>query len=194
MRTTIIVTTTLICLLAALSPAAAEVSVRATVDRTTLAPGESVQLRVTVSGGSGDVDLSGLNDFKVLSQGTSSSVQIINGHMSRETSHNYMLMARHQGRLTIPALAVEVDDRIYHTAPIDITVTRQPDTSGDHFEHQEAWATSEVSDATPYEGQQITYTFRLYNAVQIQNAQFQAPEFDGFSAKEIKGAWPKATK
>jgi hypothetical protein len=186
MRTSIIILTTLLCMLAALSPALAGVSVRATVDRTTVAPGESIQLQVTVSGGSGDVDLSGLDDFKVLSRGTSSSVQIVNGHMSRETTYNYMLLARRQGRLTIPALAVDVDGQTHHSAPIDITVTSRPDTGSDRFENKEAWVTAEVSDPTPYEGQQITYTFRLYNAVQIQNAQFQAPEFNGFSAKEVK--------
>jgi hypothetical protein len=186
MRTPIIILTTLLCVLAALSPALAGVSVRATVDRSTVAPGESIQLQVTVSGGSGDVDLSGLNDFKVLSQGTSSSVQIVNGHMSRETTYTYMLIARRQGRLTIPALAVDVDDRIYHSAPIDITVTSQPDTGSDRFENQKAWVTAEVSDPAPYEGQQFTYTFRLFNTVQIQDARFQPPEFNGFSAKEIK--------
>jgi BatD DUF11 like domain len=186
MRKQIIILATLLGMLAYLSPARAEVSVRATVDRTAVAPGESIQLQVTVSGGGGDVDLSGLDDFKVLSQGTSSNVQIVNGHFSRETTYNYMILARRQGRLTIPALAVDVDGQIYHSEPIDITVTRQPDTGNDRFEDKEAWVTAEVSDSTPYEGQQITYTFRLYNTVQIQDAQFQAPAFDGFSAKEVK--------
>jgi hypothetical protein len=186
MRTLIILLATLPGMLAAFSPALAEVSVRATVDRSTVAPGESIQLRVAVNGGSGDVDLSGLEDFKVLSQGTSSSVQIVNGHMSRETNYNYMLLPRRQGRLTIPALAVDVDGSIHHSQPINITVEDHPTAGSDQFENQEAWVTAEVSDETPYEGQQFTYTFRLFNTVQIQDARIQAPEFDGFSAKEIK--------
>jgi hypothetical protein len=106
--------------------------------------------------------------------------------MSRETTYNYMILARRQGRLSIPALAVDVDGRMYHSEPIAITVTRQPDTGSDRIEDKETWVTAEVSDPTPYEGQQITYSFRLYNAVQIQDAQFQPPEFDGFSSKEVK--------
>ncbi|MEJ2040018.1 MAG: BatD family protein [Desulfosarcinaceae bacterium] len=186
MRTSIIILATLFAMLAVSSPALAAVSVDATVDRTTVAPGESVQLQVTVSGGSGEVDLSGLNDFKVLSRGTGSSVQIVNGHMSRETTYTYMLMPRRRGRLAIPALAVDVDGRTYHSEPIDITVTSQPDTGSERSDNQEAWVTAEVSDPSPYAGQQITYTFRLFNTVQIQDARFQAPQFDGFSAKEIK--------
>lgn len=186
MRTPIILLATLIIVLAALSPALADGSVRATVDRSTVAPGESVQLQVTVSGGDGDLDLSGLDDFKVLSRGTSSSVRIVNSQMSRETTYNYLLMPRRQGRLTIPALAVDVDGRIHHSEPIVITVTRQPDAGSNRFENQAAWVAVEVSDPTPYAGQQFTYTFRLFNTVQINDAKFQPPEFDGFSAKEIK--------
>ena len=37
-----------------------------------------------------------------------------------------------------------------------------------------------------FSGQQITYTFRLYNRVQINDAKFQPPEFKGFNAKEIE--------
>jgi hypothetical protein len=186
MRTPIVILATLFTTLAAFSPALAGVSVRATVDRTTAAPGEPIQLRVTVSGGSGDVDLSGLDDFRVFSRGTSSSVQIVNSHMSRETTYTYMLMPKRRGRLTVPALAVDVDGRTYHSEPIVITVTRRPDTSSDRSASQEAWVTAEVSEPSPYEGQQIIYTFKLFNTVQIQDARFQAPDFDGFSAKEIK--------
>jgi hypothetical protein len=186
MRTPIVLLATLLCLLTALSPALAGVSVRATVDRTTLQPGESIQLQVTVSGGEGDVDLSGLDDFRVLSRGTSSSVRIVNGDMSRETHYNYMLMARRRGRLTIPALAVEVDGQIHHTVPINITVTSRPDTESNRSENREVWVAAKISEPSPYEGQQTTYTFQLFNTVQIQDARFQAPEFEGFSAKEIK--------
>jgi hypothetical protein len=189
MRRSIVMMTMLIAVLAAFGHARAEVSVSAEVDRTTLAPGESLQLQVTVNGGKGDVDLSGLNDFKVLSTGTSSSIQIVNGHMSRQQTYTYVLMARHKGRLTIPALPVDVDGQIYRSEPITVTVSNQPDTgsgAGSSAQGQEAWVTAEVSNPTPYEGQQMTYIFRLYNSVQIDDAKFQPPEFDGFSSKEIK--------
>jgi hypothetical protein len=186
MRTAIIILATLIGMLAPLFPALADVTVRAEVDRTSLAPGESLELQVTVNGGKGEADLSGLTDFKVISRGTSSSVQFINGHMSREETNTYLLIPQRKGRLTIPALAVEVDGKIYHSDPITITVTDQPDTGEPGSNDKEVWVTHEVSNSTPYENQQITYTFRLYNTVQINDAKFQPPEFEGFSAKEIK--------
>ena len=46
--------------------------------------------------------------------------------------------------------------------------------------------TAEISDPLPFQGQQITYTFRLTNRVQVNDAKFQPPEFKGFNAKEIE--------
>ncbi len=163
---------------------AAEVTVRARVDRTTVSPGESLQLEVTVSNGKGEVDLSALTDFKVLSGGTSSSVQIINGRMSREQTHTMLLIAQRKGIVTIPALNVEVDGKTYTTEPITITVSDSTASGGSA--DKEAWVTAEVSNLSPFQGQQITYTFRLTNRVQINDAKFQPPEFKGFNAKEIE--------
>jgi hypothetical protein len=38
----------------------------------------------------------------------------------------------------------------------------------------------------PYEGQQIIYTFTLFNSVEATNAKFRKPDFAGFTAKESK--------
>ena len=185
MRIFTVIITILTGLLATLPTARAEVTVTAQVDRTTVSPGESVELQVTVSGGKGEIDLSGLTDFKVISRGTGSSIQIVNGQMSREETYTYLLIPQGRGRLTIPALPVDIGGQIHRSQPITITVTDQPDGGG-QTTGQEAWVTADVSDPTPFEGQQITYTFRLYNTVQIDDAKFQPPAFDGFSAKEIK--------
>ncbi|MFZ1986223.1 MAG: BatD family protein [Desulfatitalea sp.] len=164
--------------------AAEEVAVSAQVDRTTLASGESLQLTVTLRNGEGDVDVAGITDFKVISQGTRTSLQIVNGTTSREVIHNYLLVPQRKGRLTIPALAVTVDGRVLRTEPIIVTVAEQPvpDTAAGA---REVWAEATVSASQPYVGQPITYSFSLYQAVQITNATFQAPAFDGFSAKEL---------
>lgn len=37
-----------------------------------------------------------------------------------------------------------------------------------------------VSQMTPYIGQQITYTFRLYDAIGLRNPQYSPPDFEGF--------------
>jgi hypothetical protein len=174
-------------ILALAAPAHGQVRVSARVDRTTIAAGESVQLEVRISGGEGDVDTSALTDFKVHSRSTSTSVQIINGRMTRDVAYHFVLVHRRQGQLTIPALPVEVDGESYFTDPIAITVT-QPSNGGIAAPSREKniWVTADLSEISPFVGQEIIYTFKLYNAVQIEDAKFQPPEFSGFSSKELE--------
>ena len=162
----------------------AAVAVRAEVDRTAVMPGESIQLTVTVKDGQGDVDTSGLTDFKVLSQGSSTSLQIINLNTLRETAYTYMLMPRRKGRLTIPALSVTVGGKSYRTAPIEVQVSDQP-APGAAADDREVWVTAAISDPAPYIGQQIAYTLTLFHRVQVTDASFQPPDFRGFTAKQI---------
>ena len=72
--------------------------------------------------------------------------------------------------------------RTYATEPIAVRVggeQRQGETTPDVF------AEAEVSGRHLCEGQQILYTFRLFTAVPFANVKFQAPSFEGFSARQI---------
>lgn len=169
------------------APASAETRVSARVDRTRVGPGESLALQITIGDGKGEPDITGISDFKVIPRGTRSSVQIINSQMTQELIHSYLLIPLRQGRLTIPAVPVTVKGRVLRTEPIAITVAARSEKGpGDDRRSKDVWVTSGLSREDPYVGQQITYTFRLYNAVQINDASFQPPDFQAFSAKEIK--------
>ena len=45
-----------------------------------------------------------------------------------------------------------------------------------------------VDNPTPFVGQQVTYTFRLYHAVDLENLLFQAADFEGFSRTDNSAA------
>jgi hypothetical protein len=155
--------------------------VRAFVDRTHAAMGESVNLTVTVSGDQGDVDLSPIRDFKVVSRGSTTSVRIVNGRMSREASFNYILIPLREGRLLIPPLKVVSAGKPFKTQAIIVNVSKQPQADTGR---KDLFVQSQVSEQNPFEGQQVTYTFRLFTAVRLANAKFQKPDFSGFTAKE----------
>ncbi len=157
--------------------------VRAVVDRNQATVGESIALQVTIDGGKGDVDLSGLTDFKTISRGSSSSFQMINGRTSRQLIHDYVLIPLKAGNLTIPAIPVTIDGKIHYTTPIGVTVSKEPTTDSGQ---RDVYVTADVSDPAPWVGQQMIYTFRLFNAVQVADAKFQAPEFNGFNAEELE--------
>ncbi len=155
---------------------------QASVDTTQTTLDSPIQLSVTMSAGSGTVDTSGITDFKILSQSSSSSVQIINGRVNSEHTKTYSLLPLREGRLTIPSLPVTVDGKTRYTTPITIDVTKSAATSASS---ENVRVTASVSDEKPYLGQQFVYTFRLLYGVQITNTSYDAPSFDGFSATQI---------
>lgn len=161
--------------------AAGAQEVRAFADRTHAALEESLQLTVSVSGGEGKADISAIRDFKVISRGTTSSVQIVNGRMSRETAENYTLIPLSEGRLKIPPLDVTVDGKVFRTEEIIIQVSKTPQQSD---KRQYLFVEAQVSNPEPYEGEQIIYTFKFFVNVRLANARFQKPDFKGFTAKE----------
>ena len=168
-------------LLSATSAHAATVS--AVVDRNQVTVGESIALQVTIEGGQGESDLSGITDFKTISRGTSSNFQMINGRTSRQQIQNFTLVPLRAGNLTIPAIPVTIDGKTHYTAPISVAVSKEPpEESG----KRDVYVTAEVSEPSPWIGQQITYTFRLFNAVQVTDAKFQAPDFNGLNAEELE--------
>jgi hypothetical protein len=167
------------------TPVMGAVTVRATVDRTRIAPGESVQMRITIDGAEGTVNLQDITDFKVFSRGTSTSMQFINGRTSQQVTHNYLLIPQKTGRLTIPAITVNVKGRDYATEPILVEVV-PPSTDPKEAAAREVWVEASVSVSDPYVGQQIIYTFSLVNAVQVSEAKFQPPEFEGFDTRELE--------
>jgi len=158
-------------------------SVRAVVDRNQAMVGESIALQVTIDDGKGEADLSGLADFKTISRGSSSNFQMVNGRTSRQLIHNYVLIPLRAGNLTIPAIPVTIDGKVHYTAPISVTVSKEPPSDSGK---RDVYVTADVSEPSPWVGQQFTYTFRLFNAVQVANAKFQAPDFNGFNTEELE--------
>lgn len=167
--------------------------ITADVDRREIEPGESVMLSLTVRGGEPEMDLSVVRDFRVVPRGTSSSLQIINGEVSREKTFNYLLVPLKDGVLTIPALEVEFKGRTYSTGEISITVAEGAPREARNGLPPLSVAAA-LSERNPYEGEQVVYTFTLQSRAQYANARFQKPRFSGFTVKEIGQKEPYRTR
>ena len=166
-----------------LSAAAAfGLEVNANVDRTSIGPGESVNLTVVIKDGKGEVDLSSIKDFKVISRGKSSNFNFINGNASKEIRYSYTLLPLKEGSLVVPVLKIVSKGKTFHTKQININVAKDSGTSSE--ESRDIFVLSSVSNKEPCEGEQIIYTFRLYNNMQVTNPKFQKPDFEGFDAKQ----------
>ena len=158
--------------------------VTAQVDKNKITPEDSVLLRIEISGGKADPDLSGITDFKVTSRGTSSSYQFINGKSQSTFSYQFILTPLKQGALRIPSIKVIQDGETAFTKEILITVSEEqaaPD------EVKALFAQAEVSEAKLFMGQPGVYSLKFFTSKRLSGLGFEnPPEFKGFSAKPVE--------
>ncbi len=143
---------------------------------------------------------------------TGTSIQIVNGDMTRTVNYTYtyILLAQQEGNFTIPTASVVVDKKRYTTAPTAIEVVKeqqqpqvqqsQSQRGGDTAQQRESAAANRVgeddlfmrmilSHQSVYKGEPIRATIRLYSRVDIvNNSNLKMPTFNGFWAQDITPA------
>ncbi len=135
-------------------------AVIASVDRDEVELNESFTLKVIVDSAIEVVpDVSALDqDFYIGSTSQLSNTTIVNGQISRSRTWTYMLMAKHDGQLTIPPIIVGADQ----SDPLRITVSPQADVLPGEAD---IFVTSEVDHTESFVQAQILYTVKVYRAV-----------------------------
>jgi hypothetical protein len=93
------------------------------VDRTNLGDNETLTLTVTVRLGSVNLntpkpELPQLEDFNIISSGTSSQISIVNSVMSTTTVYTYRLQPLHSGELQIGPVSLTLSGETYQSDPI----------------------------------------------------------------------------
>jgi hypothetical protein len=170
----------------------------ATVNRTHFSTDELVILSVTV------VDDSALQPRPILPQldglavidlDIATDVSVVNGKIHTEVTYTYRLQPRRTGTLTIPPVTVKIDGEVFKAPPLSIEVNQgaPPVPSADNavnpadisppaaLKGQDLFIESQVDLPNPYLGQQIIYTFRFYQAIQVyRQPQYDQPLFTGF--------------
>ena len=172
-------------LVVALLPVAAlaQVTARASLDRTQARMGETVALTITVDGlqQASPPDLSPLsNDFAVLGSSTNSSLSIINGQRTLRTEFGVALRPNHPGTITIPALDVAGQ----RTSPLSLHVD---DASAAAPASRQGPVFLEASADTDHAivGQAISYTVRLFYALDLADGSLGDPQTAGLSMRRV---------
>jgi len=181
--------------------ALAQSPITAHVEPTRLSIDDQFTLNVTISGDFLTIpnpDLSQLQDFVVVSSSTSTQVSIVNGQMSSQKIFLYRLKPLVEGKQVIGPISVNIGGNIYQTDPIEIEVFGSnsqilppgqdvPDTAApDTLEGQDFFIEAEVDNTTPYLGEQVVYTFRLYQAANfLGQPNYEPPDFTDFWSSEI---------
>lgn len=166
-------------LLLALLPCVAHaVQVQATLDRDSVALGQTVTLNVRVVDASGSVaapDFSALQtDFEILGSSQNRSVGIVNGVRQSQLAFGVALRPRRVGTLQIPALAVAGG----HTAPLTLQVTPALTAPDDANAQADVFVEVQAEPRQVYVGQQISVVVRLFYAVNLGGA-LDSPQVDG---------------
>ena len=135
----------------------------AQVDRQTVFSDDTVTLTLKTDGvGLVDPDISLLNkDFYVFSQRQTSQQRIINGQAEAFTVWDITLVPKQSGTLTIPSLST--GDQ--HSEPITITVKADEERPADSV--LPVFIESSVDRESVYVQEQLIYTLRIFQAVQL---------------------------
>ena len=151
------------------------------VDRTALTTDETLTLTVVVNAPGQNVpqpQLPDLNGFSIMGNSSSSQISIVNGAISSSNSYSYRLQPYQSGSLTIEPVTLSVGGQVFQTEPITVEVSQgtgnaqapgagrsqQDFKAPSQLGNYEMFVEAEVDNANPYVGEQIVYTFRLYEA------------------------------
>ena len=161
-------------------------NVQASLDRDSIALGDSVTLTITSDASGAQPDLAPLRaDFDVRGSSTSSRTAIVNGSMQSSVQWAVELVPRKAGTIDIPALAVGPD----RTPPLRVGVsaqpTAQPSTQMAASGAPPIFIETSIVPTNPYVQQAMVFTERLYYAVTLINGAFDAPKTDNGDARQI---------
>ena len=163
------------------------IQVLATVDKNQITLEDSVQLSITIIGtqNTPPPELPSLPNFRITSGGTSSSTQIVNTERSISITHNYRLTPMNIGQFKIGPARIRANKKVYVTQPIKILVKKS--TSPIQIGNRPVFLESAVSKKEAYVGEQLIYSFKLFNRVEAKNFDLNMPFGASYFQKEELG-------
>ena len=158
-------------------------SITAEIDRDEATLEDRLVLNLTVTGSASAVPvLPELTAFDVLPAGQSKQWSFVNGRASTSISYRYVLLPRETGEFVVPAATVEIDGEQLASKPFTVRIRSAGAASG---QERDLFLTTQLSTTTPYVGQQVLFTWRLYRRVDIGEARLDPFEFDGFLVEDL---------
>ncbi len=183
LRRSTIVAAALALLAAGAAPAAQGRSIQAEIDRSEATTEDQLVLTVTVVGSqSVQPVLPALDAFEVVPAGQSKQWSFVNGRPCSSVSYRYLLLPRRAGEFVIGPAVAEIDGERLASQPFSVRVL--PAGSAPR-QRRDLFLTTELSTTTPYVGQQVLFTWRLYRRVRIADARLDPFEFDGFLVEDL---------
>lgn len=171
-----------------------------TICKKQVAVGEQFQVSYELNGDGKDFKSPNFNNFEVIGgpfSSTSSSIQVINGSVSRTNTQTYSfhLRAIKEGHFTLPQASITVDKKRVTSEPLEIdVVTSSNGDNGNSTSSQTKTALNNKEvflEAVPnkkkvYLGEQIVLTYKIFFTIPISQLSISgAPSYIGFWTKDI---------
>ena len=143
--------------------------------------GEQFQVSYELNGEGKNFEAPNFNGFEVVGgpfSSSSSSVQIINGSVTKSNTHtfSFYLRAIKEGTFTIPAATISVGRQKVNSTTAEVTVTKNPNTaiSGgstgtSNTNTRDVFLEAVPNKKTAYIGEQITLTYKIYFTIPVSN-------------------------
>ena len=161
--------------------------------------GEQFQVSYELNGDGKNFEAPNFNNFEIIGgpfSSSSSSVQIINGSVTKTNTHTYSfyLRAIKEGKYTIPAATITVNKKKVKSETADIEVVKDNSVINESKNGSKTTASGAKDvflEASPnkrsaYIGEQITLTYKIYYTVPISNLTIsKAPSYSGFWTKDV---------
>ena len=161
--------------------------------------GEQFQVSYELTGDGKNFEAPNFNNFEIVGgpfSSSSSSVQIINGSVTKTSTNTYSfyLRAIKEGKFTIPAATITVNKKKVKSTTAEIEVVKDNSVVSDKNggSKSSAGSTKDVFlEATPnklsaFIGEQITLTYKIYFTIPISQLTIsKAPSYSGFWTKDV---------
>ena len=118
----------------------------------------------------------------------------VNGKRTFSKSYSYFLTPNKKGSLIIGQATIEIDDNIYKTLPVKISVSESVAVSKDpndptYVVNENLHLVAEISNTNPYLNEGISIVYKLFYSPQINVTnvgEIETPEFENFWSQNIK--------
>lgn len=176
----------IVCLLFSAPSYAKEAEFRLDINNTKLQPGVSTQLILTVKNakGAAEPEIKGLDNFEVLSQGSSTQTQIINFKRTYLKKYYYEIMPQQVGEFILQG-RVDYEGQSYSTNQLKVQVVKK-----DFEQKQERgnlFIETKLEKDRVYFGEQVVLSYNLFSRYNIQDYGFKEnPNFNNFMSQRIK--------
>lgn len=165
--------------------------------------GQKFQLVYSVNKEGQDLRVPDMSPFNILMGPTMSqrsSVQIINGKVSREQeySYTYVLKSEQTGTFTIPSATIEIEGKQYKSNSVTIKVVEaedettrsQQETTNDAtsgaISDSDLYITMQANRTNVYQSQPVLIITKIYTRVNLEGiSDIQHPSFRSFIAEDL---------